>query len=243
MQVHDGVGGSPWTTVSNPHGSGGSYLATSSKAADRFIQVQSSLGAGYYSIYIYPPIPLRRKSLSNAVPYTIGSNIVWFNQRERSGSNFIRLEADGAEDDQTIFFLDPPKVRIDTLNSAYGQVVADAIRFCRKSNGPAQAAVDGGEVSAVVSNPVAASGFVAVGVVVTIAVVAAIQLAKKRRDQAQTNALPIAVTATEQQQPTELVEFTTSSVTNPAPTLRTMEQLYAELEPQVTVKADDIPSN
>ena len=138
--------------MSSTHGSGGSYLATSSKAADRHIEVQSSLGSGYYSLYVFLPIPLSRGDLSNSVPYSFASHTMWMNQREKSSGGHLRLEVAGVgADAQTVFFLNPPTIRLDTINSSSGLVIADKLRFCLTTNG---ATVDeGGSASSFVSNP------------------------------------------------------------------------------------------
>jgi len=242
VQVHNGVGGSAWTLVSSTYGSGGSYLATASKAADRFIDVQSNLGSGYYSVYIRLPIPLRRKDLSKSVSYSFGGNTVWIEQRDKSSGGFLRLEVDGpggaGDNEQTVFLLDPPVVRINTAGSSSGLVIADLLRFCRKTNGPVQAIVGAGDSSSIVSNPVAASGFVAVGVLAAIGVFALVRLVKKRRSESESNegrTLSPAI-STEAPQATESVEFDMASAAAPVPTrsqsLRELQQLYAALEPQ-----------
>ena len=225
VQVHNGAGGSPWATVSNTHGSGGSYLATSSKAADRYIEVQSSLGTGYYSLYVFLPIPLRRNDLSTSVPYSFGNHTVLIDQRKKSSGDLLPLEVEGS----SVFLLNPPTVRIDTLDSSSGLVIADALRFCLRTNGPVEAVVDGGDVSSVVSNPLAASGFVALGVIATIGVFALVRLVKKRRNQSQSNAaLPAVAPASNSASNTSAVQLTEVHAA-PAGNLHIVEQLYADM--------------
>ena len=225
VQVRNGVGGSNWTIVSSTHGSGGSYLATSSKAADRHIEVQSSLGSGYYSLYVFLPIPLSRSDLSNSVPYSFGSHTMWMNQREKSSGGHLRLEVAGVgADAQTVFFLDPPTIRLDTINSSSGLVIADAFRFCR-TNGPTDAE---GSASSFVSNPLAASGFVVAGVLATIGVLALVRMAMKRRNKSPPNAasgaLPPAASTLSTVQLTE-VHAASESARN----LQHVEHLYAKM--------------
>jgi len=233
VQVHNGAGGSPWTPVINTHGSGGSYLATSSKAADRYIEVRSSLGPGQYSLYVFLPIPVNRNDLSNSVPYSFGNHTVWIDQREKSSGDLLRLEMAGTVK-QTSFFLDPPTARIDTLGSGSGLVVADTLRFCQKTNVPAD--VDPGSASSFASNPLAVSGFVVAGVIAAaIGVFALIRMVKKRRNKSQSNAsLPTlapagntsAVQLTEVH--TEGAQFGTNSAASTR-NLHAVEHMYAEM--------------
>lgn len=191
VQVRNGVGGSNWTTVSNTHGSGGSYLTTSRKAADRYIEVQSSLGSGFYSLYVFLPIPLSRSDLSNSAPYSFGSHTMWIDQREKSSGGLLRLEVvGGGADAQIVFFLDSPTIQIDTLNSSSGLVIADAVRFCR-TNGPTGAE---GSSSSFVSNPLVASGFVVASVLATVGVLVLARIVMKRRHKSRSNASSAALT-------------------------------------------------